>query len=246
MTRIGIIGGSGFGEAFAGNMEVIDTKWGSTSLTRCVPQGNSEVLFVARHGSGHKIPPHLINHRANVAALHVQGAECVLATAAVGSLRQEISPGDFVLLDDFLDFSKGDVATFTETGSVKHTDMGAPYDAVLRSALLAAAGDDLGGKLHPQGTYASISGPRYETRAEIRMLAGWGGDVVGMTGAPEAILCAEIGLPYAGVAIVTNYGCGLLSGDTLSHADVEAQMAQRRGILIDWLTRTVQVLGEYK
>ncbi len=244
MRRIGIIGGSGFGEAFAANAaETVSTEWGQASLTRTRLSSDQEIVFVARHGAGHRLPPHLINHRANIAALHGAGVLGALATAAVGSLQAGKKPGDYVVLDDFIDLTKGDVVTWSGVGRVQHTDMGQPYDAHLRDALLTAAGQvALGGTVHAHGTYACLSGPRYETRAEVRLLASWGGDVVGMTSAPEAILCRELGLPYAGVAIVTNYGCGLLDDAVLSHAEVEAQMTQSRQGLLQWLTHTARTL----
>ncbi len=244
MRRIGIIGGSGFGEAFPqGTVETITTQWGQASVTRSRLADSQEIMFVARHGAGHRLPPHLINHRANIAALHQSGVQGVLATAAVGSLQAEKKPGDYVVLDDFIDLTRGEVVTWSEAGHVQHTDMGEPYSADLRDALLASAGDvPLGGAVHACGTYVCLSGPRYETRAEVRLLASWGGDVVGMTSAPEAILCRELGLPYAGIAIVTNYGCGLCGDTVLSHADVEAQMAESRQGLLHWLTHASQAL----
>ncbi len=245
MRRIGIIGGSGFGDAFAsGTSHVVDTEWGQAAVTRTVIGPDQEIVFVARHGAGHRLPPHLINHRANIAALHGAGVRGVLATAAVGSLQADKKPGDYVVLDDFIDLTKGDVVTWSGVGRVQHTDMGQPYDLFLREALLSSASAQapLGGTVHPRGTYICLSGPRYETRAEVRLLASWGGDVVGMTSAPEAILCREMGLAYAGVAIVTNYGCGLLGDVVLAHSEVEAQMAQTRPRLLQWLIHTSHTL----
>ncbi len=244
MRRIGIIGGSGFGEAFAqGKAETIDTEWGQAAITRSPLSDTGELLFVARHGAGHRLPPHLINHRANIAALRSAGVDGVLATAAVGSLHLDKKPGDYVVLDDFIDMTKGEVVTWSGADRVQHADMGQPYDAPLRAALIAAAETlPRGATMHPRGTYVCLSGPRYETRAEVRLFASWGGDVVGMTSAPEAILCRELGLPYAGIAIVTNYGCGLVDNAPLSHAEVEAQMTQSRHALLQWLTRTALTL----
>ena len=144
-----------------------------------------------------------------------------------------------MVLDDFLDFTKGDVTTFfDQPGQVRHTDFSHPYDPDLRETLLATAPPEL--TVHPRGTYLCVSGPRYETPAEVRLFASWGADVVGMTGAPEAILCREAGLRYAGVALATNYGTGLLTGAALSHAEVEEQMALRRSALADWLLRAAR------
>ena len=244
MRRIAIIGGTGFGEALvAGTPETVETPYGAASLTRADLGDGRELLFLARHGVGHRLPPHRINHRANIAALRGLGAEAVFATAAAGSLRPEIAPGDLVVLDDFLDLTKGKVVTFfDEPGDVRHTDFVHPYDPAMRAALLVAAQADLAPHIHPRGTYLCVSGPRYETPAEVRLFAAWGADVVGMTGAPEAILCREAGLPYAGVALATNYGTGLLTDAPLSHVEVEAQMASRRDALATWLLRAARAV----
>ncbi len=243
MRRIGLIGGTGFGAALVNaTSETVETEYGTASLTRGPLDSDRELIFVARHGAGHQIPPHRINHRANIAALRQIGVEGEFATAAVGSLQPPLRPGDFVVLDDFLDLTKGEAVTFFDSaGQVRHTDMGAPYSPELRRALLATAGD-LTVTVHSGGTYVCLSGPRYETPAEIRLYASWGGAVVGMTGAPEAILCREAGLPYAGVAIVTNYGCGLLDAAPLAHGDVERQMSQSRDLLAAWLLRAARTL----
>ena len=243
MRRIAIIGGTGFGAALvSGTPQTHETDYGTASLTRAALGAGRELLFLARHGAGHRLPPHRINHRANIAALRDLGAEAVFATAAVGSLRREIVPGDFVVLDDFLDCTKGEVVTFFgEPGDVRHTDFIHPYDTTLRETLLTAAGPELATRIHPSGTYLCVSGPRYETPAEVRLFAQWGAHVVGMTSAPEAILCREAGLRYAGVALATNYGTGLLTDAPLSHAEVEAQMADRRDALAAWLLRVARL-----
>lgn len=240
--RIAIIGGTGFGQALvAGTPETVPTPYGDAALTRATLGEGRELLFLARHGAGHVLPPHQINHRANIAALRELGADAVFATAAVGSLRVEIAPGDCVVLDDFLDCTKGEVVTFFDApGSVRHTDFVHPYDPTLRETLLQTADPSL--TVHPRGTYLCVSGPRYETPAEVRLFAQWGADVVGMTSAPEAVLCREAGLRYAGVALATNYGTGLLSNTPLSHTDVEAQMAERRAALAAWLLRAARAV----
>lgn len=241
MRRVGLIGGTGFGEALvAGTQETVTTDFGQAAVTRGDLGDGRELVFVARHGSGHKIAPHLINHRANIAALKTLGVTAVFATAAVGSLRPDIQPGDFVVLDDFLDFTKGEVVTFFDApGQVRHTDMGQPYDPTLRKALLDTAGG-VQTTVHPHGTYLCLSGPRYETPAEIKLFASWGASVVGMTCAPEAILCREADLPYAGVALATNFGCGLMGDEVLSHGDVGTRMAQGQDTLASWLLRAIR------
>ena len=241
--KIAIIGGTGFGAALvAGTPETISTDYGPASLTRADLGDGLTLLFLARHGAGHVLPPHKINHRANIAALKNLGADAVFATTAVGSLRPEIAPGDFVVLNDFLDFTKGEIVTFYgEPGRVQHTDVSSPYDPDLREILLQTADPKLAPRIHPLGTYLCTSGPRYETPAEVRLFGQWA-SVVGMTGAPEAILCREAGLRYAGVALATNYGTGLMTTQPLSHAEVEAEMAARRDALAAWLLRAARAV----
>ncbi len=239
MLTVAVIGGTGFGAALvAGEPETVETEYGQASLTRAALSGDLTLLFLARHGAGHSLSPHKINHKANIAALRGLGVDAVFATTAVGSLRQEIAPGDFVVLDDFLDFTKGETTTFfSEPGQVKHTDFVHPYDPTLRELLLQTMAAEIAPRVHPMGTYLCVSGPRYETPAEVRLFGQWGASVVGMTGAPEAILCREAGLRYAGVALVTNYGTGLVTNTPLSHAEVEAEMAASRDSLAAWLLR---------
>lgn len=243
MRTVAIIGGTGFGNALiAGTSEAVETEYGQASLTRAALGDDLTLLFLARHGIGHSLPPHKINHKANITALRNLGVDAVFATTAVGSLSAEISPGDFVILDDFLDFTKGEVMTFfDEPGQVIHTDFVAPYDPLLRDALLQTVDPQIASCIHSHGTYLCTSGPRYETPAEVRVFGQWGASVVGMTGAPEAILCREAGLRYAGVALVTNYGTGLVTQTPLSHAEVEAEMVKSRDALAAWLLRAVRV-----
>ena len=190
--QIAVIGGTGFGAALVdGAPETISTEYGPAALTRADLGNGRDLLFLARHGAGHSLPPHRINHRANIAALRDLGADAVFATTAVGSLRPEIHPGDFVILDDFLDMTKGEVVTFYgEPGGVRHTDFVHPYDPYLREILQNTAGAELTPRIHAHGTYLCTSGPRYETPAEVRLFGQWGASVVGMTGAPEADACA--------------------------------------------------------
>ena len=224
--RMAIIGGTGVGSfELDGEPEahVVSTPWGDASATIGRLSGR-EIVFLARHGSGHKLPPHRINYRANIAALVRLGVRGVLATTAVGALRLDLAPGALVLLDDLIDFTRDRAGkTFFEgEGRVVHTDFTQPYSAQLRTALLASA-EALALPLHPKGTYLCNDGPRYETPAEVRLFAAWGADVVGMTGVPEATLAREAGLHYAGVSLVTNPGAGL-SPNPLTHEEVEAEM----------------------
>ncbi len=244
MLTVAIIGGTGFGSALVtGEPETVETEYGPASLTRAALSNDLTLLFLARHGAGHSLPPHKINHHANIAALRDLGVDAVFATTAVGSLHPEIAPGDFVILDDFLDFTKGGPVTFySEPGQVRHTDFVHPYNPALRETLLQTMAADIAPRVHKAGTYVCVSGPRYETPAEVRLFGQWGGAVVGMTGAPEAILCREVGLRYAGVALATNYGTGLVPDAPLSHAEVEREMAASRDALAAWLLRAARAI----
>lgn len=203
--------------------ERVDTPYGAVTVTvgRLASAADARrVAFLARHGAGHATPPHRVNYRANVWALRELGVRRVLATAAVGSLREDLEPGRFVLVDQFLDFTKSRPATFYdgEGRGVVHVDVSEPYCPHLR-AILASACGDLGIPHAAGGTYVCTEGPRFETPAEIRMFARLGGDVVGMTGVPEVVLARELSLCYATVAMVTNYAAGI-SPRPLTHSEV--------------------------
>lgn len=223
---IAIIGGTGVGQfPLEGEprLETVTTRWGTASVTVGTVAGKT-VVFLARHGAGHKLVPHKINYRANIAALKALGVTTVLATTAVGSLRPDWGPGTLVVLDDLIDFCLTRTGkTFFDDEPV-HTDMTRPYYEPVRQALLGAA-QTTGIVVQPRGTYLCADGPRYETAAEVCLFASWGADVVGMTGVPEATLAREAGLAYAGVSLVTNLGAGIGDGE-ISHHDVEAVMAE--------------------
>ena len=240
---IAIIGGTGVGQIALDSPAQalpVSTPWGDVSLSTGTLRGKP-VVFLPRHGAGHKVPPHQINYRANIAALVKAGARAVVATTAVGGLRLNLPPGTLVLLDDFLDFALArEGKTFFDgaNGSpVVHTDFTHPYSPALRQTLIEAA-QAAGIALRPTGTYLCADGPRYESPAEVRLFASWGGDVVGMTGIPEATLAREAGLHYAGVSLVTNPGAGL-SAAPLTHTEVEAAMQEATPRLLALLTETV-------
>lgn len=179
-----------------------------------------DVAFLPRHGRGHTTPPHLINYRANLWALHKLGVTRVFATTASGTLNQRIRPGDLALLTQFLDFTKSRPQTFYEggKGGVAHIDITEPYCPELRGVLMSTA-KKLGLGLHPKATYACTEGPRFETAAEIKALRKLGSDLVGMTNVPECVLARELEICYAAVGIVTNFAAGI-SRTKLTHADV--------------------------
>lgn len=243
-AAIAIIGGTGVGRfpLDEGPESVtVTTPWGD-ALAGVGRLRGRRVVFLARHGAGHRLPPHRIPYRANIAALRMLNVRAVLATTAVGSLRTDLVPGDFVLLNDFIDFTRYDRGGtfFDEPGQVVHTDFSDPYSPQVRNTALAAA-ETLGIALRPRGTYLCADGPRFESPAEVRLFAAWGADVVGMTGIPEATLAREAGLHYAGVSLVTNPGVGL-SEVPVAHSEVEAVMAAMGPRLQSLLTETAAQL----
>lgn len=216
-----VIGGSGVYD-----LELLDqvsthtvqTPYGDVTFRHGKLHGEP-VFFLARHGEDHSLPPHRVNYRANIYALAELGVKRVIATNAVGSLRERMMPGHFVLPDQFLDFTRARPATFFDRGDrVVHVDVTEPYCPVLRRQLAEVA-RPLGLIVHEGATYVCTEGPRYETPAEIRMFAAMGGDLVGMTSVPEVVLAREAGLCYASVCLVTNYAAGI-AGHPVSHEDI--------------------------
>ncbi|MDF1613861.1 S-methyl-5'-thioadenosine phosphorylase [Desulfurivibrio dismutans] len=213
MSVIGIIGGSGLEspQILENTREItVETTYGPPSgpLLRGQIAGR-EVVLLARHGREHTIPPSQVNNRANLLALQQQGCTHLLASAACGSLRREIGPGELVIPDQLIDFTRFRAVTFHDQfppgiENARHTALAEPFSDEIRQQLLSA-GQRLELPLHPVGTMLTIEGPRFSTRAESRMFQTWGADLVNMTIAPEAVLAAELGLPYAVVAMVTDY-----------------------------------------
>ncbi len=213
MEKIGIIGGSGLDnpEILKDETELdLTTPYGApTSTIKRGRIGDKQVFLLARHGREHTVPPTQVNFRANVHVLKELGCECILATTAVGSLREEIDRGHLVILDQFIDFTRHRFVTFHEVFEphrAMHTPMSEPFDARLRSIFRDVC-EELGFPHHKTGTVVTIEGPRFSTRAESRMFRQWGADVINMSIAPECVLANEIGLPYAAVAMSTDYDC---------------------------------------
>lgn len=225
-----IIGGTGFYDHhLLKHKELlrVETTYGPAALVKGSVDGE-EVFFLARHGRDHSLPPHRINYRANIAALRQVGVSFVLATAAVGTMSAHLPPGSFVVPDQFLDFTRQRALTFFEGGNspVIHTDFSTPYCPVARNALLqAGAGQDL--EIYDGACYVCTEGPRFETPAEIRMFQKLGGDIVGMTGLPEAVLAREAGLCYASIAIATNFAAGM-GEEELNMEDVQLRFSRKR------------------
>jgi len=207
-VEIGIIGGTGVYEsAIIQDVEdvTVHTPYGRPSdLISVGYYGGRKIAFLPRHGTHHQIPPHQIPFRANIWALKELGVQRVVAASAVGSLREDYQPGDFVILDQFIDRTKDRGDTFYEGGQVCHISTAEPFCPELRRVFTASA-RALGLPVHAEGTYVCIQGPRFSTRAESRLFRAWHVDVIGMTLFPEVALAREVGLCYVSVAMVTDY-----------------------------------------
>ena len=207
---------------------LMDTPFGQALMHRGEMAGNM-VAFLTRHGPGHKVAPHKVNYRANIWALKSLGVEEIFATTATGSCNRNMEAGHFVVCDQLLDFTKGRINTFYDNPDwgVAHADFTNPYCETQRRRIIRLLeGMDI--PFHRHGTYVCTEGPRFETAAEVKMFAMLGGDVLGMTGAQEAMLAREAEMHYTTVSIVTNMGAGI-SPTPLSHAEVQEAMAQSMG-----------------
>ena len=238
---LAIIGGSGLTQL--SNLaivrrEIVRTPYGEPSGALIYGSLCDEpVVFLARHGHGHTIPPHLVNYRANIWALQEARVSGIISVASVGSIRADLGPGTLVVPDQIIDYTWVRKSTFFEGGEtpVKPVDFTHPYDDVLRQRLLRATA--LGGDVAVDGgVYAATQGPRLETAAEINRFERDGADVVGMTGMPEAVLARELELPYAALNVVVNHGAGRAdSASGIVFDDIEAvlqtAMSRVRAIL---------------
>ncbi len=223
---IGIIGGSGL-YAIEGLEDAqwiaVDSPWGEPSdEILCGRIGDVRVRFLPRHGRGHPITPGELNARANIDALKRAGCTDILAISAVGSLREEIEPGRFAVVEQFIDQTKGRPSTYFSSGFVTHVSMADPVCPRL-SEMAAKAISKCQGKVAVGATYLAMEGPQFSTRAESRMYRDWGADIIGMTGMPEAKLAREAELPYALVGMVTDYDCWR-DGEAVDVAQVVTQM----------------------
>lgn len=221
---LAIIGGSGLTQLSTLEVirrEVCRTPYGEPSgaLTFGTLAGKT-VVFLARHGYGHTIPPHLVNYRANIWALQQAKARAIVSVASVGGIREDFAPGTLVVPDQIIDYTWGRKNTFFDGGEapVRHIDFTHPYDEKLRHRLLAASAA-AGETVFDGGVYASMQGPRLETAAEINRLERDGAHLVGMTGMPEAALARELELPYAAINVVVNYAAGRSSSEHGIHFD---------------------------
>jgi len=245
MDKIAIIGGTGLE-----NPEIIDdpseilpsTPFGKTDAAFLTGQINgTDVILVSRHGKNHSIPPAQVNNRANIWALHELGCTGILATTACGSLRQEIGRGDLVVPDQFIDFTRHRSVTFFEhfeQGNLQHTPMADPFSDKLRKSLIETA-RAIKLNCHEKGTIITIEGPRFSTRAESKMFRAWGADLINMSIAPEVILANELGIPYACIAMSTDYDSWKTDEEPVSWEEVLKVFDQNVPNITELIIKTI-------
>lgn len=238
MAKVGIIGGSGvegllFSEGF--ESKTVKSQYGSVKVDHGMVSGK-EIFFIKRHGE-HYVLPYQVNYRGNVAALKKLGVSHIIATAAVGCIAPKMKPGDFALLDDFIDFTKRRHETFNEKTFI---DVSQPYDKDLSGKIMDTA-KKLKIKIAKDAVYVCTEGPRFESRAEIRMYGKMGADVVGMTQAAEVVLAVEAHIPYAVIAVVTNYAAGIRP-KKITSKEVFEMMKEKKSSLSRLLTQTIKIL----
>ena len=210
MATLGVIGGSGLYQMTGlsnGQWVSVETPFGAPSDDYFVGElGDMRLVFLPRHGRGHRILPSELNFRANIYGMKKLGVEYLIGVGAVGSLKQDIAPGHLVIPDQFIDRTRSRIGTFFGRGLVAHVSFADPVCAPL-SGLLAEVGRSLGATMHAGGTYVCMEGPQFSTRAESFLYRSWGADVIGMTSLQEAKLAREAELCFANLALATDYDC---------------------------------------
>jgi 5'-methylthioadenosine phosphorylase len=229
---IGIIGGSGLYEIEAleeAQWVAVDTPWGRPSDELLIGRIEGvKFVFLPRHGRGHRIPPSDLNARANVDALKRAGCTDLVAISAIGSLREDLTPGRFVTIDQFVDRTFARASSFFGPGMAAHVSMADPVCPRL-SALVADAAEAAGAEISRTGCYVAIEGPQFSTRAESELYRTWGCDVIGMTAMPEAKLAREAELPYALVGMVTDYDCWREDCEAVEVSEIAARLHANAG-----------------
>lgn len=222
-----IIGGTGVYSA-SGNSKtkIVETQFGNVEVYIVKIEGE-DIVFLPRHGKGHSYPPHLINYRANIMALKQLGVKYIYSTAAVGSCNEKYTPGDVVIIKDFIDFTKSRPSTFFEGGPepVKHVDMSQPYCKNMGHKFFDKA-QELKLPIKGPAVYVCTEGPRFETASEIKMFKQLGGDVVGMTNVPEVVLAKELGMCYSTIGIISNW-CTGFKGEFTVH-DIQGAIEKNK------------------
>ena len=250
-SPLGIIAGTGFydlGALRGPAEETVTTAFGDARVTRGTWHG-IPVVFLTRHGAGHSVPPHLVNYRANIRALADLGVRDVVAVNVTGSIDPDLQAGDLLCLDDFVDFTRQRVGTFFDgTGpeGVVHTDVVQPYHPDVRREVLEAAAA-AGTPVRDGGVYACFEGPRFETRAEVRLARLAGADVAGMTGVPEVTLAAEAGLRYAALSLVVNPASGVGDVDEpITMAEIDAVLRTSSAVVLAVLDELVHTRATFR
>ncbi|HZX44642.1 MAG TPA: S-methyl-5'-thioadenosine phosphorylase [Candidatus Nanoarchaeia archaeon] len=249
MMKIGIIGGSGLEDPKilkdSKEIEVV-TKFGKPSSPLKIGKiGGIDVVILSRHGKKHSIHPGKVNYRANIMALKEQGCTHIIASSACGSLREDIKPGDFIIVDQFIDRTYGRQSTFYDEDNVAHIPMAEPFCKDLRCQL-CEAGRELGLNVHEKGTVVTIQGPRFSTRAESNMFRQWKGDVINMSTVPECVLAREAGICYAVVCMATDYDCWKGSEEGVDIQMVLKTFKQNAENVIKLFLRTIPQIKENK
>ncbi|MBS3079406.1 S-methyl-5'-thioadenosine phosphorylase [Candidatus Pacearchaeota archaeon] len=253
MVKIGIIGGSGLDDPrlLSDYFEKeVDTPFGRpSSKISCGKLNGVEICILARHGRKHEISPSKVNYRANIHALKILGCDYIIATSAVGSLREEIRSGDLVFLDQFIDFTKFRKNTFFEKyGEVVHSPMAEPFSKELRKILIENC-NSLGFRFHEKATIVVVEGPRFSTKAESFMFRNLGCDVIGMTAFPEVALANELNIPYATVAMSTDYDCWKENEESVSFEMVLKTMKENadkvKKLLIEVIPKIANVNDDF-
>ncbi len=247
MIKIGIIGGSGLDDPkILKDVKELDvsTEYGKPSSVLTTGEiGGVPVVILSRHGKTHSIAPSQVNFRANIKALKDAGCTHIIATTAVGSLREKIRPGDLVFPAHAIDFTKQRKMTFFDKDEVVHTPVVEPFSKELRN-LLSSVADELGFSHHNGATVVTIEGPRFSTKAESFMFRQWGADIINMSTCPEVFLASELGLSYATVAMSTDYDCWKDDEEPVSFEMVMKRMEENAGKVKKLLLKAIPKIGQ--
>ena len=243
---LGIIGGSGLYEIDGledRREESVETSWGTPSDKLVRGRiGEVELVFLPRHGRGHRLTPTEVPYRANIAALKAAGVTDILSISACGSLKEEYAPGHFLAADQFIDRTFARDKTFFGPGMVAHVSMAQPVCPRL-SGLAADAAEAVGAKMHRGGTYLAMEGPQFSSLAESKLYRQWGCDVIGMTAMPESKLAREAELPYAILCMVTDYDCWRAETEAVSVTNVLEVMGQNSALARKAVVRLAETLS---
>jgi len=246
-TVIGVVGGSGLYEIpglSAIEQYKVETPFGVPSDDYIIGRlGDKTLVFLPRHGRGHRIPPTSINYRANIYGFKKLGVEWLISVSAVGSMRETIAPGHMVVVDQFIDQTKQRASSFYGEGLVGHVPFADPVCSAL-SGWLASGAERAGAIVHRGGTYLCIEGPQFSTKAESQLYRQWGADVIGMTNLPEAKLAREAGLCYASLAMATDYDCWHTDHDAVTVESVLEVVHRNVDIARKTIVHTVELVAK--